>query len=202
MENNIAEDLLLHADKGILYKIIKNKYLQEDAFNGIVSDNSDKFELKTVVYLSSLNDCFLSEYGKTLLIQKTEKYIWKIVHRRYRNFEINYGEDLFQCGVVGVLTAIRTYNYKYSFITYSKPFIIHEMSAFIYIVMNVPSAYYARIQLKIENAYQQLEAQNEPTTAENISKLSGINKKIVKRELSVMNSFPILSLDAMQEEAD
>lgn len=92
------------------------------------------------------NDLSQQKKAIEVAITKYEKYIYFIMTRYFPTYAEKYKEDLFQCGVEGLIKSMKHYDASYSLSTYSKNYIIHEMKNFEYFLLNIPSAYYARLQ--------------------------------------------------------
>lgn len=133
----------------------------------------------------------LSGNIKEQLILSHQNYIYYIMKHYFSSYMPLYTEDLYNCGVVGVLKAMHSYNGENAFSTYSKYFIIHEMFDFIYYLQGIPSYYYARLQKKIRNA---IDDGLEPDVSE-IVRRTGIKRDIVIRELRSMRAADFVYMD-------
>lgn len=133
----------------------------------------------------------LSGNLKGQLILSHRNYIYYIMKHYFFPYMPLYSEDLYSCGVVGLLKAMHDYNGQSAFTTYSKFFIIHEMADFTYFLQGNPSCYYAKIQKQIRNA---IEDGCEPDVNEIVYR-TGIKRDIVVRELGAMRASEFVCLD-------
>ena len=141
-------------------------------------------------------DPFLEQKAKDYAVQDYEKYIWHLIHRKYPGME-HYAEDLYQCGVVGILVALLHYDGTHSFTTYCKYFIVHELADYVYFIREIPSAYYARVQSKISSV---LNVMDNGADDESVAAATGLSMRVIKRERQVMNFAGRVYLDAAEEQ--
>lgn len=130
---------------------------------------------------------------KEQMILAHKGYIYYIMNHYFFSFR-SYEEDLYDCGVIGLIKALKDYNWKNAFTTYSKMFVIHEMAAFTYYLQGNPSCYYAQIQRRIKDVIgSDLDIQ---IPINEISEKTGIKADIVSRELMVMRATEFVWIDA------
>ena len=122
--------------------------------------------------------------AKEIAVEYYEKYIHYIISKKYASFSEKYHDELFQCGVIGLIESLRSFDPKRSVLnTWSTPYIYHEMSDFTNQLQNISSPYYANIYWKIERCENNLKNKSEEISAEKIAEITGLNLKIVKKEL-------------------
>lgn len=146
--------------------------------------------------LYNSEDPFLSMKARELVVRYHERYLYFIMGKYFSGYEKEYSDDLYQCGVVGLLKSLTHYDGKYAISTYSRLYIIHEMTGFVYYLKNIPSPHYARIQNKIKSAETFLECNGIDVTDEAIAKEINISLKAVKKERWVMKVSSPVYIDA------
>ena len=135
-----------------------------------------------ICYLYQSGDPCLVQQAKQLAVQSSKSHVLHIMKANFSCFVPEHKEDLYQCGMVGVLKALVHYNGTRPFHAYSKNYVIHEMSEYTYYLRNIPSAYFARLERKISSTADTLKANGCLLCAEAIAMSSGINIEIVQRE--------------------
>lgn len=75
-------------------------------------------------------------------------YVYDIIHRHYTSYAQKYGEELYQCGCIGLLTAMVNYDTRCKFNTYCTKFVLHEISAQINFHNNSTTVHFNNIQKK------------------------------------------------------
>lgn len=98
-----------------------------------------------------------------------------------------YYSDLYQCSVVGLLEAAKTYDpNKGSFTTHSKQYIHHEVYQYTMIFIDKQQSWhYARLQNKVSKAISKIEDDGRPVNWKELAKEAGISEKIAKQELLI-----------------
>lgn len=150
-----------------------------------------------ICYLYQSGDPCLVQQAKQLAVQSSKSHVLHIMKANFSCFVPEHKEDLYQCGMVGVLKALVHYNGTRPFHAYSKNYVIHEMSEYTYYLRNIPSAYFARLERKISSTADTLKANGCLLCAEAIAMSSGINIEIVQRELAVMARKQLVYLDSI-----
>lgn len=147
----------------------------------------------------SEND-FLINKAKEYAVMNYEQYIYSIMHQYYPSYVDKYFEELYQCGVIGILNALKKYDEeKGKFTTYSRVFIIHEMEAQINFNHNDTSVHYNNIQKKIKNAIKDIEEQNCEVSIAAISMMTELKPEVVKREMEYMERTKFVYIDSESE---
>lgn len=139
-------------------------------------------------------DSRLMKQAKDYAVASHSQFIHYLINRQYPTFE-TYREDLFQCGVIGLLQALEKYDGQHAFTTCAKIYIVHEMSAFTHHVTKSGSVHYASIDKKIRQSEDLLQKAGETVTIEKISEASGLSLTVVKREYSAKNAMDHSTLD-------
>lgn len=202
MRENEVQTLLicLNGDDAELSKYAKEKLLKHGVCRCELgkkeSTGGNRIEDHDIFVLYNSKDSFLSMKARELTVRYHSRYLYYIMGKYFSGYEKEYSEDLYQCGVVGLLKSLTNYDGHYAISTYSRLYIIHEMTGFIYYLRNIPSPHYARIQNKIKAAETFLECSGAEVTDERISKEIGISLKSVKKERQIMKMNAPVSLDA------
>ena len=202
MKENEVQILLIcvNGDDAELSKYAKEKLFKHGIYrpelNRKEKARGNRIEDHDIFLLYHSNDSFLSMKARELTVRYHSRYLYYIIGKYFSGYEKEYSEDLYQCGVVGLLKSLPNYDGRYAISTYSRLYIIHEMTGFIYYLRNIPSPHYARIQNKIKAAETFLECSGSEVTDESISKEIGISLKSVKKERQIMKMNVPISLDA------
>ena len=140
--------------------------------------------------LYNSSDPFLIMKAKELTVKYYNRFLYYIMEKQFSDYIAKYSEDLYQCGVVGLLKSLIHYDGTFAITTYSHLYIVHEMTGFIYYLQNIPSPHYAKIQRKIISAEKYLTWNGFPATDEAIAKKTGLSmKSVIKgRTLIQMNN--------------
>lgn len=162
-------------------------------------NNGYRISIQSIMELYHSEQEWLKQKSRDQIVHSYEKYVYSIIHSEFPQYDGKYMEELFQCGVIGLLNAMDGYRGQHAFTTYSKLFIIHEMYQFIYYLSEESSPYFAGIKSKIKKAQEVMRENNIVPTVEKISSLTGLSKKVVKRELEVIKRMDHVFLDDQDE---
>lgn len=88
----------------------------------------------TIMELYHSADKFLVRKAKELAITYHINHIYDIIHRYFYQFEDSYFEDMFQSGAIGILKSLEHYDGSASLRTYSRFYVVHEISGFTYFI--------------------------------------------------------------------
>ena len=147
------------------------------------------------------DDNFLSKKSNDLVIRYYNNYIYSLIHDYFNSYRLDYLEDLYQCGVVGLLKSLAYYDGSYTITTYSRMYILHEMTGYVYYLKNIPSTHYAKVRRIVMNAEERMEKEGILATDEDIVKETGLSMKIVKRERQLLNKAGMVYLDSYSTES-
>ena len=103
------------------------------------------------------NDPFLSMKSRELVVLYYKNYVYSLIDSYFHAYMMDYEEDLYQCGAVGLLKSLVHYDGTYTIMTYSRMYIIHEMTGYVYYLKNIPSTHYAKVRRLVVNAEEKLE---------------------------------------------
>lgn len=145
-------------------------------------------------------DALLAEKAREQAVYAYSAYVRSIISRSFPTFEKAYGEDLYECGIIGLLKALDGYREGFAFTTYSRRYILHEMAAFTYNIQGNPNAYCAKIQKSVKNAVMALEADGCEITPEQVSRMTGIHPDIARREMAVLRRLEFVYLDEFEHQ--
>ena len=159
----------------------------------------DKTRFLTFESISELYHTY--PYKKTAeseLICKYEKFIYYIMEKYFPTYKDKFREDLFQCGCIGILNAMRNYKSGASFTTYSQYYIRHEMMLFTHFITNTPSRHYAELQKKVKAAIMECEMSGLEATDQYLSILTGLSLRIIQQEKQFQKTTDFLYLDSLE----
>lgn len=142
------------------------------------------------------NDPFLSMKSRELVVLYYKNYVYSLIDSYFHAYMMDYKEDLYQCGAVGLLKSLVHYDGTYTIMTYSRMYIIHEMTGYVYYLKNIPSTHYAKVRRLVVNAEEKLEKEGKLPTDEDIVKETGLSMKTVKRERQLLNRSGMVYLDS------
>lgn len=151
----------------------------------------------TIMELYHSADKFLVRKAKELAITYHINHIYDIIHRYFYQFEDSYFEDMFQSGAIGILKSLEHYDGSASLRTYSRFYVVHEISGFTYFIRNISSVHYARLQRQISDAIQE----EEFLTDQEIAEKTGFRMEKVRKERQIMERARFVYLDS-EEKSD
>ena len=157
----------------------------------------------SAVYFMDLyhsDDENLVKAAKDIAVDTYSMYIYNVIHNNYNTYSQKYGDELYQCGVIGLLKAMETYDPKQgAFTTYSQFYIIHEMSAQLNFHKNNTTVYYSKIGQKIQAAKEELIKQGFEPSLRSLSIMTDLSTEIIKRELDIMENNNVEYIDSMEK---
>ena len=119
------------------------------------------------------------------IVEQYSNYIYSIILKDYSTF-IHEIDELYQCGVDGLLSGYRRYDPdKGEVTTFCTPFIRHKMNEQVRFAMKESSEHYYSTHKKVENAKRKFEERGETVTIEQIMDETNLSRKIVERELKI-----------------
>lgn len=108
-------------------------------------------------------------------------------------------EDLYQCGIEGLLKAIGRYNPELGkFTTHSIRYIKHEISSQINF-LNQDTLYYGEKRKRIKNAAKSLEMEGKESSDAAIAEKTGLTVKSVKKEREREKRMNLVYLDGTED---
>lgn len=161
------------------------------------------FPISNIMELYHSGNDFLVKKSKELVVENYERYVYSVIHKLYSSYIDRHGDDLYQCGVIGLLKAMEGYNEeKGAFTTYSKPFIMHEITVQLNFFHNDTTVHYNNIQKKITAAIDRLKEEGMEPTIQRISIITELRPEIIEREMDCMASSHLFYLDADEDNKD
>lgn len=136
-------------------------------------------------------DGWMREKAKEYAIIEHQKFVSYLIYRLYPTYADRNYSDMLQCGMIGILKALDKYNGKMAFTTYSRFYIIHELSEYICYLKGT-TAHFMRIRKKIMAVMEQIEGN--PDCME-IAKKTNIPVEKVRMELFAIRASELLYLE-------
>lgn len=128
-----------------------------------------------IVEMCHSKDAHLVEMSKILAIEKMEGYIVTLLSKTFGSYK-KYQEDLYQEGVLGVLKGLPDYNPQIAkATTFFRPYILHQMSAYITSFVSQSTAHYQKNNKLICEVEKRYERAGKVCTDTDISIETGIN---------------------------
>lgn len=140
------------------------------------------------------------KFAQECILDNYENFVRDIIRKYYPTYANDNYQDMFQCGCIGLLNAMKSYDCKRgAFTTFSISFIRHEINAWINYFSNDSTVHYTKLQNRINEAVRELEGQGIQPTAPKISILTELKPETVQRELKFMERIKFLHLDDPSE---
>lgn len=151
----------------------------------------------TVMKMYRSGDERLVKKAKEVVIKGFEKFVHKIIHKYYSTYAIKYGEELFQCGCIGLMKAMENYDSSYfKFNTYCTTFVLHEISGQINFQNNDSTVHFNNIQKKINTAISEIKDEGFTPSVEKIAIVSELQPEVIEREMDYIERTRFKYLDA------
>ena len=190
-EDILGEDWEDH--KGEINNLSDLMYGPNILWNKVNPD--DAMEMESIMELYRSDDETMVSEAKDQLVYKYGRYVYYMMHRYFEGFEKHYSPDLFSCGTIGLLDALKKYDGSYAFTTYSKKFIIHEMKAFTRFINGGTTPHFSKLENDVKSAKAQLEGEGKEVTPANVASITGMRESTAKRELDVLHRKNFVYLD-------
>lgn len=172
-----------------------------DMLGVLPAHGSTRMGIGCIMELYHSGDSLLESKAKEQCVLSYGRFMRHIIHSHAASFAQAHMDDLYQCAVIGLLKAMECYDGSHAFTTYSKFFIIHEISAYTRFVQCVGTPHYARIQKAVSDAKGLLESRGIPATVNAIATLAGLDEAVVSRELAAMRRASHVSIEQLGEDA-
>lgn len=155
-----------------------------------------KMPIRSIMSMYRSGDGFLVQTAMKYLVINYGKYVHDVIHRRYSTYADKNEDELFNCGCIGMLKALKNYDPDYgAFTTYSKFFIMHEITDQIN-YYNGSTVYYTGVQKQIKEARARLQEEGTDPTDLRVSIATGLKPEIVARETKCMEAMKHYYLDS------
>lgn len=166
----------------------------------LAARNQEFLPMECIMELYHSDNEFLIDKSKEKTILQYDQFVYSVIHQYCPSYASKYKEELYQSGVIGILEALKNYDVdKGAFTTYSKMFIMHQLSEQINFSNNGTSTYYNQVQNKIKAAEMKLKADKMDISVSALAILTELNPEVIKRELAYMERTKFLYLDAEDE---
>ena len=169
----------VYGDDKDLAKYAEKKLLENGVSIKPKKETENRIKDNVIFELYNSDDPYLSMKARELTVKYYSRFLYYIMEKQFSDYIAKYSDDLYQCGVVGLLKSLVKYDGTFAITTYSHLYIVHEMTGFIYYLQNIPTPYYAKIQRKIITAENNLSRNDLPATNEAIAKETGLSRKAV-----------------------
>ena len=148
---------------------------------------------ESIMELYGSGDPTFVEEAKEQIVYRFGKWVAHVIRTQFSQFAATHGSDMFDCGVIGLMKAMKGYDGKHAFTTYSRNFIVHELAAYVGFATGSSSPHYAKLRRDFGRARTALEADGRPVTAAAIAEISGMSESAAKREMEADGRFPVPS---------
>lgn len=153
------------------------------------------------------DDCERSSKAVERLVIQYQPFVNHLISTRYPQYAQKNREDLFQCGVVGLLEGISKYDPRRGshLMTFCTPYIMHELHTYIAQMVHGTTAHYSNKIKTVKRVREQLidtDKENDVTT---IAILSGLSVSAVRKALAISqagNTCPFDSLYSLESPED
>lgn len=171
-----------------IQEVVKKKKANE-------AESDYKLPIEEIMDLYHSGDDFLMKKAKECIINNYSNFVKKIIFKCHPTFKAN-ADDLYQCGVEGLLQAMKGYDVSQgAFTTYSQPFIRHMINSQINFYTG-STVHYTKIQSLINDAIKMLQDKGMEPTVRKITTLTDLKPEIVRRELDCIANTTLQYIDS------
>lgn len=167
-----------------------------EAFKAAAEQPLKPFPMDIVMGMYHSGNEFLVKKAKELVVDNYSMYVRDIIHRYYTTYAMKYGDELYQCGCIGLLNAMVNYNSQYKFNTYCTNFVLHEISSQINFHNNNATVHFNNIQKKINQAITDIRNEGLEPTVSKIAIMTELKREVIERELNYIERTRFQYLDA------
>ena len=167
-----------------------------EAFRTVAGEKMDIFPMESVMYMYHSDNKFLEKKSKELVVINYCMYVRNIIHKHYPSYAVKYGDELYQCGCIGLINAMTNYNLQYKFNTYCTYFVLHEISCQINFHNNNTTVHFNNIQKKINKAIADIKSEGQEPTVSKIAIMTELKREVIERELDYIERTRFQYLDA------
>lgn len=204
IKNNFSEkrEVLITEFSGKLIEKISAFVVRDDnivlteAFREAVQKPLKPFPMDVVMNMYHSGNDFLEKKSKECVINNYGMYVHDIIHKYYTSYALKYGDELYQCGCIGLLNAMVNYNTQYKFNTYCTNFVRHEISSQINFHNNSTTVHFNNIQKKINQAIADIKNEGLEPSIEKIAIMTELKRETVEREWNYLERTKFQYLDA------
>lgn len=132
------------------------------------------------------------------ILEDHKKFITHIINKHFSSYKNQWFEDLYSCGVIGLIESLPKYDPDKSMpTTHFGRYIIHEIYDFIAKFVQQTTTHYASKLAQINRAIAELEREGiENPTIVDIAMKSGIKPEIVMKALSIQTAAQSKSIES------
>lgn len=167
-----------------------------EAFREAANRPVKPFPMDIVMKMYHSGNDLLEKKSKDIVIDNYGMYVYDIIHRHYTSYAQKYGEELYQCGCIGLLTAMVNYDTRCKFNTYCTKFVLHEISAQINFHNNSTTVHFNNIQKKINQAIADIKSEGLEPSIEKIAIMTELKRETIEREWNYLERTRFQYLDA------
>ncbi|MCC8045005.1 MAG: sigma-70 family RNA polymerase sigma factor [Clostridiales bacterium] len=162
----------------------------------VLCHEETRIPMDVIMELFRSDNEILKIAAKTITVKQYTDFVRYIIHRNYPTYAEKYFDDLFNSGICGLLISLETYDEsRYSFTTYSKKYVIHEISQQINFYRNDSSPHYNKLQKTIKAAIDRLENEGLEPTEQRISIITELKPNVIRREMGYIETTRFRYLD-------
>lgn len=155
-----------------------------------------RIPIAVIMEMFRSGDAGLEKLSKKYIVLNFTNYVHDVIHTYYSTYSSDYWEELYQCGCMGLIKAMRGYDEeKAKYTTYSKRFILHEISEQLNFHNNSSTVYFNNIQKKVRAAIEKITDEGFDPTVENVALYTDMKPEMVQRELDVIERTKFQYLD-------
>lgn len=154
-------------------------------------DKTERFPDRIIMQMYRSGDDILVKKSKEIAVEQNQKSIRYVIWRIFPSYAVKNEEDMYNCGVIGLIKSMSAYDGSTALTTYSRPYIIHEIAEYI-CYLNNTSLYHSRVWKRIDSAGEGL------SDAE-IAEKTGFSEKMICKERAAMDRGHLVYLDAFPE---
>ncbi len=161
-----------------------------------LAESITRLPIKSIMELHHSGNKMGEKFAKECILDSYGNFVRDIIRKYYPTYVNDNYQDMFQCGCIGLLSAMKSYDCERgAFTTFSISFIRHEINAWINYFSNDSTVHYTKLQNRINEAVRELEAEGIQPTVPKISILTDLKPEIVQRELKFMERTKFVYLD-------
>lgn len=133
-------------------------------------------------------DPVLVQESKNEAVEELQSFVYYLIQKKYDTYaRAGHREDLFQEGVLGIMTGLEKYDPKKSPpTTFFNLYIVHEMSKFVDTQVNKTTPHYSTSINKIKKVQERFEAQNKKATVQDIVVETNLTTETVIQCLNII----------------
>lgn len=200
ISENTCYECLCHGGFEVKNYIKKELKMRGVSMEKTSSCDKKKMSMETLIELRDSGIDVLVKEAKRQVIENYSDFVRYIINRFYPEYASKHMQEMYQCGIIGVLAAFEKYSTEYAFTTYSKFYIVHEISGFIRFVEKTGSPLYARYQTKIKKAKEDFEEAGIEYNEKNVAEYLRCSLKTARKEMQAAVAGNLVYIDGCIED--